>query len=97
VRFPCHGSTASYCNRDPGIVYLRRRRPFLILSRLARNPDRIVSTEEFWRYAWGDRKPVNSESLHVYVYRLRRKLAPFGPRIDTMVNVGYRLLPAASA
>ncbi len=33
--------------------------------------------------------------MHVHVYRLRNKLAPFGVRIETMVNVGYRLVPAA--
>jgi DNA-binding response OmpR family regulator len=39
------------------------------------------------------------ESLHVYIYRLRNKLTASKISIDTMVNVGYRLLlerPAAS-
>jgi len=39
---------------------------------------------------------VNTESLHVYIYRLRTKLAYSKVRIDTMVNVGYRLLSAAA-
>jgi DNA-binding response OmpR family regulator len=47
----------------------------------------------FAEEAWGERKPFNSVSLHVYMYRLRRKLAPYGLNIETMVNVGYRLLP----
>lgn len=34
----------------------------------------------------------NSESLHVYIYRLRAKLAHFGLQVETMVNVGYRLI-----
>jgi DNA-binding response OmpR family regulator len=68
------------------------RTEFLIFSRLARTPDRIVSTEELWEYAWGAGKPLNTESLHVYIYRLRNKLLPFELRIDTMVNVGYRLV-----
>ena len=42
-------------------------------------------------------KPYNAESLHVHIYRLRNKLTPFGMRIETMVNVGYRLLPAAES
>jgi DNA-binding response OmpR family regulator len=37
-------------------------------------------------------QPVNAESLHVYIYRLRKKLAHFNLVIDPMVNVGYRLL-----
>ena len=68
------------------------RTEFLIVSRLARTPERIVSAEELWRYAWGDDKPLNTESLHVYIYRLRAKLARYNLRIDTMINVGYRLL-----
>ncbi len=68
------------------------RTEFLIFSRLARSPERIVSAEELWEYAWGNDKPLNTESLHVYIYRLRNKLVPYNLRIDTMVNVGYRLL-----
>jgi two-component system alkaline phosphatase synthesis response regulator PhoP len=69
------------------------RTEFLILSRLARSPERIVTAEELWEYAWGNNKPVNAESLHVYIYRLRNKLTASKISIDTMVNVGYRLLP----
>ena len=70
------------------------RTEFLILSRLARSPERIVTAEELWDYAWGSEKPVNMESLHVYIYRLRNKLTASEITIDTMVNVGYRLVPA---
>lgn len=68
------------------------RTEFLILSRLARSPERIVTAEELWEYAWGNNKPLNTESLHVYIYRLRNKLTSSKISIDTMVNVGYRLL-----
>ena len=72
------------------------RTEFLIFSRLARTPDRIVAAEELWTYAWGNDKPLNTESLHVYIYRLRNKLLPYQISIDTMVNVGYRLLLRAA-
>jgi DNA-binding response OmpR family regulator len=68
------------------------RTEFLILSRLAHAPDRIVTAEDLWEHAWGNAKPVNTESLHVYIYRLRNKLTPYNLHIDTMVNVGYRLI-----
>ena len=71
-----------------------RRAEFLLLSRLARSATRFVKAEQLWRHAWGDRKSYNAESLHAHVYRLRGKLAPFGVQIETMVNVGYRLVPA---
>ena len=73
------------------------RTEFLLLSRLVQNAARIVRAEELWRHAWGDAKPYNAESLHVHIYRLRNKLTPFGMQIETMVNVGYRLLTAAEA
>ncbi|SRR6266496_1217918 len=68
------------------------RTEFLIFSRLVRTPDRIVKAKELWGYAWGSDKPLNTESLHVYIYRLRAKLATYNLQIETMVNVGYRLM-----
>jgi two-component system KDP operon response regulator KdpE len=65
---------------------------FLLLSRLVSNAGRIVRAEDLWRYAWGNSKPYNAESLHVHIYRLRHKLTPFRIKIETMINVGYRLL-----
>jgi len=41
-------------------------------------------------------QPLNSESLHVYIYRLRAKLAEFELQIETMVNVSYRLITSKS-
>lgn len=73
------------------------RTEFLIFSRLARSPERTVTAEELWEYAWGLSKPLNTESLHVYIYRLRNKLLPYNLRIDTLVNVGYRLLVSRPA
>jgi DNA-binding response OmpR family regulator len=68
------------------------RTEFLIFSRLVRTPGRIVSAAELWECVWGRDKPVNAESLHVYIYRLRNKFADRSLSIDTMVNVGYRLI-----
>ena len=68
------------------------RTEFLIFSRLVRTPERIVPAEELWQYAWGGDKPLNPESLHVFIYRLRGKLAPYSLQIETMINVGYRLV-----
>ncbi len=84
------------------------RKEFLILSRLTRNANRIVAAEELWRYAWSggnssnsdtnsDTVKLNTESLHVHIYRLRRKLEAHGLNIETMVGVGYRLRTATRA
>jgi DNA-binding response OmpR family regulator len=77
------------CQGQP--VYLPRVE-FLLISRLSRSIERVVSSEELWRAAWGDDKPLNCGSLHVYIHRLRNKLRPYNLKIDALVNVGYRLV-----
>jgi DNA-binding response OmpR family regulator len=69
-----------------------RRTEFLIISRLARNAERIVSAEDLWGHAWNGKKALNPLSLYAYIYTLRRKLAPYGIEIETLVHVGYRLI-----
>ncbi|HVF57601.1 MAG TPA: winged helix-turn-helix domain-containing protein [Pyrinomonadaceae bacterium] len=83
-----------YVSLDGRLLKLPRKE-FLILSRLAQSAERIVVSVEIWRYAWGARADFNAESLHVHIYRLRRRLESHGLHIETMVNVGYRLLAAA--
>lgn len=68
------------------------RAEFLLISRLTYDPERVVPSEELWTHVWGANKPLNAQSLHVYMYRLRRLLKPFGLRVENMVNVGYSLL-----
>lgn len=77
------------CGGEP--MYLPRVE-FLLMSRLSRSINRVVRSEELWRAAWENSKPLNSASLHVYIHRLRTKLAPYRLQIDTVINVGYRLL-----
>ncbi|MET0621941.1 MAG: helix-turn-helix domain-containing protein [Pyrinomonadaceae bacterium] len=64
---------------------------FLILSRLVRNPERVVRSTEIWQNAWGKATPFNAESLHVHVHRLRRRITPFRFNIEAMKGIGYRL------
>ena len=71
------------------------RKEFLLLSRLARDVERTILSEDLWRAAWGKGEPFNSSSLRVHICHLRNKLAPYGLRIESMVNVGYRLLVRA--
>lgn len=69
------------------------RGEFLLLSRLARCVERTVTADDLWRSVWGTDKPVNYQSLHVSIYRLRSKMAPYGVAIETLIGVGYRLVP----
>lgn len=81
------------CGGEP--LYLPRVE-FLLMSRLSRSMNRVVRSEELWRAAWENSKPLNSASLHVYIHRLRTKLAPHQLQIDTVINVGYRLLKSSA-
>ncbi|MCY7374832.1 MAG: helix-turn-helix domain-containing protein [Pyrinomonadaceae bacterium] len=69
------------------------RGEFLIISLLSQKAERYVTAELIWNYLWNASRPLNLESLKVFIYNLRRKLKPFGIEIETMANVGYRLVP----
>jgi DNA-binding response OmpR family regulator len=84
-----HANYYVTCAGQP--VYLPRVE-FLLVSRLARSIERVVASEDLWRAAWGEQKPLNCGSLHVYIHRLRNKLRPYDLHIDVLVNVGYRLV-----
>jgi len=79
-----------YVSCDGSSIFLPRKE-FLILSRLTRNVNHIVSTRVLWEYAWGAHQPCNAASLRVYVCHLRKKLLPFGLNIKTLTSVGYCL------
>lgn len=66
---------------------------FLIVSILAKRAGDFVSPENIWKHLWKGNKPLNMESLKVYICHLRRRFAPYGIRIETMINIGYRLIP----
>jgi DNA-binding response OmpR family regulator len=67
------------------------RTEFRVLSRLVKGINCIVAFEDLWEHAWGPNKSFNLKSIHVFVSRVRRKLAPFGVRVDSVVGVGYIL------
>jgi DNA-binding response OmpR family regulator len=67
------------------------QREFWLLEVLVRKKNKIVSRSEIEDalYAWGDE--VESNTVEVYVHRLRRKLRP--DLIHTIRGVGYQLAP----
>lgn len=62
---------------------------FRIVSCLVSNIDQIVTLQDLWNSAWDATKPLNRKGIHVFISRVRRKLVPFGLRIDSVVDVGY--------
>ncbi len=65
-----------------------------ILSLLARNPGKIITQERILKELWGPLSEVESGSLRVHVYSLRKKIErdPSAPElVITEPGIGYRL------
>jgi two-component system response regulator QseB len=64
-------------------------REFAVLEALAKEPGKVVSKDQLEEaiYGWGDE--VASNTVEVYLHRLRKKLAP--ELIRNIRGVGYRL------
>lgn len=69
------------------------RSEFLIISLLTQKSRRYVRAKSIWRYLWKDNRPLNIGSLRAVICTLRRRLEPYGIKIENMVNVGYRIVP----
>lgn len=68
----------------------KKERDLLLL--LMSNQDRVLSRERILNSVWGlDADPLTNV-VDVYVGRLRRKLGTAGKRIETLRNVGYRMI-----
>ncbi len=76
-----------------------RPKEFDLLTRLAREPQRVVRREQLIDDVWDDCWWGSTKTLDVHINALRRKLgeAPGAPsRITTVRGVGYRLDPEPS-
>ncbi|MGA0605145.1 response regulator [Phenylobacterium sp. VNQ135] len=70
-----------------------RPREWAALKVLATRPSRVVTREQLVAEMFPDETAISPNVLDVHVGRLRRKLAPDGPRLRTLRGVGYRLDP----
>ncbi len=88
LRLYAQRSSASLHEQDVTLTH----REFWLLEMLVRKKNRIVSRSELEDalYAWGDE--VDSNTVQVYVHRLRRKFTP--GLIQTIRGVGYQLAPS---
>ncbi len=67
---------------------------FALLAHLGGNVGKVVSREELFSHSWGFDISFGSNSLDVYIYRLRRKLEPQPDRpryLHTIKGYGYKL------
>ena len=65
---------------------------YALLRELAKHPDRVLTHDMLLARVWGPEYRGSSHYLHIYIGRLRRKLAPArGLEIITEPGVGYVL------
>ncbi len=71
-----------------------RRMEFELLVHLAREPERVFAKQELLRAVWGYRSGGSTRTVDSHASRLRRKLAPDGPKrwVISVWGVGYRLI-----
>jgi two-component system, OmpR family, response regulator QseB len=79
-------------NGEPVVLTSRE---LALLELLLANPDRVMSKTQILEkmYSWGDE--LESNAIEVFVYNLRRKIAP--EIVRTVRGVGYALGGAAAA
>lgn len=85
------GSTPTSPNADTEVELSHRESE--ILKRLCENRNQVVNTQNVLLDLWGDDSFFNSRSLHVFITKLRHKLA--GDEHIRIVNVrgiGYKLI-----
>ena len=72
-------------------------REYELLKIMLGQPDRVITKNRLLRAVWGDQYAEEAHYLHVYVSRLRRKLAAVDPTgaagrmISAEPGIGYRL------
>ncbi len=69
-------------------------REYDIVAYLAKNPDRAISREQLFETVWGYELELSTNSLDVYIYRIRKKIEenPNEPTyLHTLRGFGYKL------
>ena len=64
---------------------------FEILSLLLQEQGRVLTRDTLMDRVWGLEAERENRTLDVHIRTLRQKLGPYGERIQTVRNVGYRM------
>jgi DNA-binding response OmpR family regulator len=75
-----------------GVPVRLTRREFELLRCLVENRNRVLSRDRLLERVWGYEQFIETRSVDVHVGRLRSKLGPAGPQIETVVGLGYRFV-----
>jgi DNA-binding response OmpR family regulator len=68
-------------------------REFDILRVLLSHPEKALTREEIVKFAWGPNTYLVPRVVDVHLGHLRNKLGPAGKRIETIPQIGYRIMP----
>lgn len=71
-------------------VTLRKKEYDLLLAFL-RHPGQLLTRDRLTQLLWEDEVVVTDNALSVHIRQLRDRLGPYGDRIQTLVNEGYRM------
>ena len=82
-------SHEAWCSEKPVPLTLRE---FDLLRIFLSNPGKALTREELIKLAWGPTTAIVPKVVDVHVGHLRTKLGPEGKRIETVPQVGYKLL-----
>lgn len=66
------------------------RKEFDLLKALVQNRGRVMTRDRLLDRVWGLDYHGATRTLDVHIRRLRRKLGPAAPAIETVIGVGYR-------
>jgi two-component system phosphate regulon response regulator PhoB len=69
---------------------------FRLLVTFMSTRERVLSREQLLRDVWGIRAHADTRTVDTSVKRLRQKLGPAAPAIETVRSVGYRFLDGTS-
>ncbi len=73
-----------------------RRKEFELLKALVQNPGRVMTRHRLLDRVWNLDYHGSTRTLDVHIRRLRQKLGPAAPMIETVTGIGYRFRPSSS-
>jgi two-component system, OmpR family, alkaline phosphatase synthesis response regulator PhoP len=79
-----------WCSDKPVFLTLRE---FDILRVFLANIGKALTREEIVKMAWGPATSIVPKVVDVHIGHLRLKLGPEGKRVETIPQVGYKLVP----
>ena len=68
-------------------------REFDILRVLLSHPEKALTREDIVKFAWGPNTYLVPRVVDVHLGHLRGKLGPAGRKIETIPQIGYRIMP----